>query len=377
MRIAAIADIHLGNHKRFGGPAERSLNRRCRDTLVVLERAYQCASDERCSLMLMLGDLFDYVTPEAQLIGEVLRLVHAARADMGIATILLVGNHDQQSDEPGDHALAPFAPFADEATVVGDPAVMALGDVDLVFVPHSAAAPAPERIRRALEGLPKSGRRRVLAMHVGVSDDTTAPFLKGSPDSVDVKALGKLLPGANVGAVLAGNWHSRGEWSEGGASVVQVGALVPTGWDNPGLDGYGGVALLDATAEGLSVRVRTLEGPRFVAVRGLKDLDALLEQSEVPKDRRLYARVTVPPEEMAEATKRVARAHGKGVLAAGEVLVESADRVVEARKAASAARSAGTLATALDGFVSAMPLDEGVERSVVMDRCRGYLKAGT
>jgi len=32
---------------------------------------------------------------------------------------------------------------------------------------------------------------------------------------------------------------------------MQLGALCPTGWDNPGLDGYGTVAFLDGEGDAL------------------------------------------------------------------------------------------------------------------------------
>lgn len=374
MRLAAVTDVHAHNAKRFGGSVERSLNRRCRDVLVVLERSYKLAHSEGCTLMCILGDLVDGTSPEPQLIGELLRIVHEARVKLGILTVLLVGNHDQQSDQEGDHALAPFLPFSEDAVVVGEPSAMNLDTFDLVMLPHSAAAPASERLKALLGGLPRgSDRQRILLMHAGVSDDKTAPFLRGSSDSVELGALTREMASAGVPLCLAGNWHDHRTWTTEHGTVVQVGALVPTGFDNPGLDGYGGVIIVDTD----SMRVETifLEGPRFVPVRGMKAMMDLLG-SEQPKDRRLYVRATVEPGELSEASKRIGRAHSKGEIAAGEVLADSADRVVEARKAAGAARSADTLANALDGFVSEMPLEEGVTREVVMEKCRGYLKSG-
>jgi Calcineurin-like phosphoesterase len=373
MRIGLVADVHLSNHKRHAGDVERSLNRRCREGLEVLERAYVLAHEVGCTMVGILGDLTDTSTPGPQLVGEITRIVHESRVKRGVSTLLMVGNHDQQSNEPGDHAMAPYAPLVEDCTVVGEPAIMALGDADLVLVPHSAAAPAPARLAGVLGSLPKSTRRRVLLMHVGVSDDKTPPFLRGSHDSIEVKKLLQLMGEAGVCMCVAGNWHSHGEWGDDASQVVQVGALVPTGWDNPGLNGYGGLTVLEITPEGVSAKTYTLDGPRFIAPRGLDDLKRALGGE---RPGRLYVRSTVDPADLHEASKLVSRAHEKGHIAAGEVIVEAADRVIEARNAASAARNAATLAAALDRFVSEMPLEPDVQREDVLGKCRAFLKAG-
>ncbi len=54
---AFTADIHAGNHKRFGGPVSVSLNKRCTMVLDVLDAAVDRAIALKCSSFTVLGDL--------------------------------------------------------------------------------------------------------------------------------------------------------------------------------------------------------------------------------------------------------------------------------------------------------------------------------
>ena len=375
MKLAAVADVHTGNHKRFGGPAERSLNKRCRDTVAVLERAYKLAAAEGAKVMCVLGDLVDDVDPPPQLLADLLRIVREAHEVDGIYSVLIVGNHDQQSDQEGDHALAPFTELPNACVVIGDPSIMPVGpenELELVMLPHSSAAPAKARVTDLLDSIVAGTTPRVLLMHAGVADDKTAPFLKGASDSVDVETLVKAMRKGSTGLCLAGNWHDARDWDLDGTRVCQVGALVPTGFDNPGLVGYGQLVILDS-ADG-SLRRHEIDGPRFVPVIGLKKLDELLNGPSSPPHHKLYVSAIVSPDDLKAANLLVAEAHKRGQLVAGEVLIDSAERVVAAKRAAGAARSAETMADALGGFVSAMPLEDDVPRDAVMTRCRAYLK---
>ena len=50
MRVGFVADVHVGNHIRFGGPIEAGMNRRCRETVATLRRAVLKAREEGCAL---------------------------------------------------------------------------------------------------------------------------------------------------------------------------------------------------------------------------------------------------------------------------------------------------------------------------------------
>jgi hypothetical protein len=373
MRIALVADCHLGNHKRFAGASTRSLNQRCRHAIDVFGRACDLAIEEKCALFAVLGDLVDYSRAEPQLLAEIMREVRE-RADQ-LRFLLLVGNHEQDSDEAGDHSLGAFG-F--DATVIDAPTIVPLDKPhDLLLVPHSAAAPFPQRLASALASVPSplAGARRILGIHAGVADEETPPFLKGASDSIHVRALATQMQKHGVAMAFAGNWHNHQHWSNplgpvGGFDVVQLGALVPTGFDNPGMDGYGTVAIYDTATGGTALHF--LEGPRFLVARGMKEL-AKLVGGPHPKYQRVYARVEVQKEELQDALKAVNKAKEKGIVFAAEVTVDSTDRIVAARAAAGAARSATTLEAALEGFVSNMHLENDTPREQVMEKCRRFL----
>ncbi len=264
MRFAFVADVHLGNHKRHGGQVTASINERCRLALEVFDdaicRAQKLGADE----FIVAGDLLHRHDAHPQLVSETLKIIQT-RKDIGCT--LMLGNHEHVSTDEGDNALAPFHTVAQ---VDEEPSCWEFdssdGQVDtLLTVPFRPGVVAddwlPEEVDKLLEGKPAS--RRMLAIHMGIKDDTTVPWLKDSPAAVDVEVLFSLVQKHDLMAVFAGDWHDHRAWrAPGGAPIIQLGALVPTGWSNPGLDGYGTLAMLDT--ETGQLHIEHLPGPRFV-----------------------------------------------------------------------------------------------------------------
>jgi hypothetical protein len=261
-RVCFVADCHLGNHRRHAGPREASLNRRCREGLTVFRRAVQRAVELHAAAFVVLGDLFDDQRPLPQLVSAVQRILDPAD-EAGMRVHLLVGNHDLVSSALGDHALGPLTPLAfihDRPTAVQ---VGPRGEVELFLVPFGlGGAPAsdwlPDVVRTIAAGGGRRPDRRVLGVHLGIRDGRTAPWLRDAPDAVDAELLSELCAEAGVGQALAGNWHFRRQWyfdaesvpeqavrkgARSGVGVTQLGALVPTGFDNPGLGEYGTLAV--------------------------------------------------------------------------------------------------------------------------------------
>jgi hypothetical protein len=371
MTIAFVADVHLGNHKRHGGPVEASLNGRCRLALKTFRRAVERALALDCAAFVVAGDLFDYQRPEAQLIKEVQDILAKAKGQMRI--YLLVGNHDQTSDGAGDHALGPLAPFA---TIIDQPSIVRIADrgarIDLALVPFRAGAPAvtwlPETLERLNVAL-DANSHRLLAVHLGIADENTPPWLRGSSDSINVQALIEAAKPLDVEAVIAGNWHDRKRWP-GPPEVFQCGALVPTGWDNPGVDGYGTLVLWDgANPNAERLTYEEIPGPRFLQMSGKNYINI------GPPDCDLFVSVTAAPEEIAAVSAAINAQVQSGLFAAAEVLPDAALATVAARTAATNASSAGTLDEAIARFVDDMPLENGVQRDDVRNLTRRYLGA--
>lgn len=361
MRLAFCADPHIGNHRRFGGPVVAGINTRCRLALDTLGRAVATAQKAKCEALVVLGDLFDTSRPEPQVIAAVQEVVK----DMPL--IVLLGNHDQVSAEPGDHALGPLSPVA---SIVETPQILTLGDVELWTIPFrpGRAVDWLPQVLAEVQGESRSGGQpppiRVLTLHLGLQDDSTAPWLKDAHDSVPVDLVDQLMQQYRIALAFAGNWHDQKQWVRQGI-ITQVGTLCPTGWDNPGMKGYGGLAILDSQRIPI-VKLMEVPGPRFVKLRSAA--------GPWPKDEnQVFVKLIAPPDFMDTAGKWIQAEKDAKRIFDGEVEPEGTEERVAAVTAAQTARSATTLDEAVAGFVGEMQLPEGVKRDAVLARVKRYL----
>lgn len=377
-KLAAVADVHLGNHRRHGGPVELGMNRRCRQGLAAFAAACKRAAALGCSCLVVLGDLFDDDHPPPQLLAAVQQVLLDADRD-GLVVVLLPGNHDQRSGAMGDHAMAPLA---HQALVLNSAQVLfpdeTGADVLLQLLPHNPALPAVAWLDECATKLARPdklpGVPRVLCVHMGIADDATPPWLQGSAGSARVEQVVAAARVAGATYVLAGDWHDRVLWAgEGEPTVLQLGALVPTGWDNPGLDGYGTLAVLDP-AEG-QLFVEDVPGPRFVQVRSLAELDALAANLGQSRACQVYVRAVVAPDQLDAAVAYLGELARHCVVDTYEVLPDTAQAQQQARTAATATRNATTLDAALAAYVERAPMPDGVDRATLLARCQQRLRA--
>jgi len=366
MRVGFVADLHTGNHRRFGGPVESGLNRRCRETVATLRAAVAKAKERNCSVIVILGDLFDTSHPEPQLIA-------AVQASLDIESVAIMGNHDQVSMMPGDHALGPLNPVA---TVVDSPRVLHLQDVELWAIPFRTGRAAdwlPQVMAEVQGGSASQGSsaspRRILALHLGLSDGDTPPWLQDAHDSISAKTVGDLCAQYGIQHAFAGNWHDHKQWSFGRCLVTQVGTLCPTGWDNPGATSYGQLVIYDSKTG--VVACETIPGPRFLKADPSND-GGLISQLAL-EGNKVYVRCDAQPELMDIAAKALEELKAAGTIVDGEIVPEGSEEQAAARTAAMAAKSADTLDEALAAFVKEMPLPESVDRAAVLARAKTYL----
>lgn len=373
--VFGIADVHLGNHSRHGGPIVAGLNTRARHIVRAIQDAVSSVR-EQGGVLVVAGDLFDVESPEPQII----RAAQEALTDVPV--IVLKGNHDSHSSEPGDHALGPLAPVC---TVVEYPQIITLEDehpVNVWCVPFQAG-PAKAWLPRVLEDLAATrtvDATDLLVVHLGIQDRRTAKFLHTADDAINVHTLHKLCGRHSIDFVFAGNWHERRFWGfDDGIGVQQIGALVPTGWDNEGLTGYGGLATFDPERVGKDQLMQEIRGPRFVKVSGgVAECDAVIKRATWPE--LLYLQATVDPDELGDVTDHLAAIRNADGLAAAEVRAESAYREAAAATAAHSARNADTIDDAVEVFVRRMPLrvtlerdEEAAFRDRVLQRARDLL----
>jgi len=370
LRLALIADCHVGNHARFGGPITAGLNLRCRIILDSIRKAAWLAADTRSELVI-LGDLFDTVTPTPQIVaavGDALTRVSHVH--------MLVGNHDQVSLLNGDHALGPQSKMPN-VTVYQSPDIMYAGTEEVWFVPFRPGdarawlpgvladlEAAADLVHRGVDAHRLEGR--ILALHLGLERAEIAPFMKGHYDAIPIGQLDELCKQFSITHVFAGNWHSRweGRGPKSRAYLMQVGTLAPTGWDNLGARNYGTVALF---SQG-DVEIEEVVGPRFLTVKSDDDLAAafLLREQHHVFVREFVAdgRFPCPAD---EAKK----------FAGYEVARDKQETTIAVRTAATVARSASTMDEALVGFIAEMGLEDGIDRSAVLAQAKLYLAKET
>lgn len=348
-----------------------SVNRRCRLTLETFRNAVDTALAKQCEIFVVAGDLFDTCKPEPPIIADVLETIAGASDRM--LFYLMVGNHDQNSLTLGDNALAPLFPHA---RIVEGPMRQARGeDVELLFVPF--------RPGNAREWLPKAvrdiatdiqGKRRILFLHVGIIGANTPPWLREAHGAVHVDDLRSLCEDLHIERVFAGDWHDHHDWKGDGQPggfprITQIGTLCPTGFDNPGLEGYGRLAICDVYK--MKNEYIEIPGPRFVKVDFSTGGDPLLATE---KGNTVFCSRIVHPNEAKAALESMNLSIAAGDIAGGEIVVDKSSIEQAAGKAARAATQAGSLSEALAGYVEKMPLDDGIDRAEVLTRSRRYLK---
>lgn len=381
MRIGWIADLHLSNFRYRGGAAVAGVNARAALTATVLRKAVAQARHLQCSALIVLGDTFDTSHPWPQLIALLQGCL-----DPAVPTYFIKGNHDEDSSLIGDHALGPVA--TQYVTIVEEPAAFELGEwkradgmpkvqVGLVpFRPGPATEWFPQAVSDAFKFKPSGpGIPRVLGFHLGVSDEETAAFLKGADDSLSVSMVEDVCQRHGVTAAFCGNWHTRRRWDLPKMSVLQVGTLSPTGYDNPGVDGYGTLAVWDSDAETPKAAIThlVLPGPRFLQVTKPREFPALAKQA-TRAGHTVFARFKVSADFWEEAVAITQGWMDTGLCEFAEPVLDDEEAVQAARDAVQAARGSESLDQAMAAYVGEMPLAPGVERGAVLAEVQGCLQ---
>jgi len=360
--IGFVADAHIYNHRAHGGSVTAGVNVRCRSTLDALSRAVTRASSD-CEALVILGDLFDGVKPEPQVIAHVQNILAA-----DIPIIVLAGNHDIVSGATGDNALGPLS---DCCSVVEHAQFIPCGGASLLCVPFEAGDARvwlPQRVAGLMEQVPRnaSGKAQpqILVTHIGIIDGQTPPFLEHSTEAIPLAQLVELCSTWNIDAVFTGHWHKHRQFSRS-PLIVQVGALAPTGWQDAGLE-FGKLTRYDPVKR--SWLSQTIAGPRFVA----SEEDAKAAYNE---GCDVFLRLTAGPEQMAAATETMKRLCNEEYVVDGEIVPTKDEAEAAARAAAHAAGVADlSLDEAVQAFVAVLDLKEGLTVDDVAARVKKYLE---
>ena len=298
MAISVIADVHLANHAKCGGPLVGGINTRARMILDVLREAVQRAP---AGHLFVLGDLFDTSKPEPVLIAAVQDIFGERKDDLAIH--LLVGNHDASSEAKDHNAMAPLKTVA---TVHEKPCRLGgiQGQPDILLLPYNVNV-----VEQLEHWLPTSYKAVLVFAHCGIKDDGTPFFLKEDKNAIHINKLREFqrdFPGF-IG-FAAGDWHVQKLWRrdlEQLPDITQVGALVPTGWDNPDMFGYGAISTWSRGLGDVGWSSYRIRGPRF--------FDSLFDGSNsTAQGHTPFVRLRVPASEVEQAKARCEKFKGLG-----------------------------------------------------------------
>ncbi len=279
-----VADVHLANFKQYGGETKAGLNERALQVLGTLEAAWRLARPSHT--FVVAGDLFDSDRPTPQLIAA------AMGEDVADNRVFILGNHDATSSRVGgDNAFAPFRSQAGNTVVDAEPRTVAVGSYrdrfDMLCVPFGF------RVTELVD-FERSSAPLVVVFHAGIKDSSTPSYLRTSEEAIDVDELTAWMKEHDVCAAVAGDWHTHRAWPA--RNIFQVGALCPTGWQNPGIVEYGSVLKLTRDNETVRVERLVVPGPRFITVPNEDELRATIESVDYSHHaRKLYVRASFPP----------------------------------------------------------------------------------
>lgn len=378
MKICWISDIHLGNHKKFGGPVVGGLNLRAFDCLEAMSKTVGTTSvgsyAHRQQQMVVLGDMFDYSRPEA-------RLIHETNIWLGMFAHkpwVLSGNHDQVSAMYGDTAVAALSPT--DCVSVQATKVARFGEVEMVFIPfrEGNALEFIETELKALGAYPVAdGKRVVLNLHVGISDNNAPYYLDKSKACIRAEDMFNLCKKYGITHVMSGDWHRHQIWKKDGITICQVGSLCPSRFPPNHEHGHVGPMVTMDTTTG-KIEVKNIPGPRFYKFRWESVDQAWMPPVDATP---AYVKVTCQPRDREAAEgwlKQIdvnCALQDKPGLRGTELDVDNAKALAKARTASFEARKASSLEEAVGRYVGSMPLAEGVEREQVLSKIRKLLSA--
>jgi len=371
MHYAVCSDAHLGNMRRFGGKLESGLNTRCREGLATLRRTVDVAKANDCKALFVVGDLFDSDDVSGQVIAAAQQVLY----ESGLQVHIIVGNHDISTPAKGDHACAPLA-FSQGLHTHDKPNIVAVDKTNLLLVPY-----VRDTQRRLLPAMAETIARAeckpsVALFHAGIVWGNTPDYLRESDDGLSAQTLYEFFSAHDILLGLAGHWHTVA--SKQSARLQQIGALVPTGFGNPGVDGYGALLVCEG---GRIVARCEIPGPRFfslsptVSIGGLQR--GLAQAGAFGKAvARCYVSWEVEVEMLVAAREEMTALMAACSTVEGEVLPCTARQQVAAQAAATAASNTNTLDEALYEYVGKLDLPGEVSPDDVLATCRSYLGLG-
>lgn len=174
MKILVYSDIQFNPWREFSEILPNGRNSRFQDQLNVQQEIFDYVLSNGIELVIHTGDLFETLSEriDKQVFLTVFDQFVKFAKDVGVAVILLVGNHDKIKKGDGDYTiLRPFREI-ENVVVVDSPATEVVDDTSLVFIPHTREMFGLE-VKKQI-GLVKT-KHRYLFSHQGVTGATVGP----------------------------------------------------------------------------------------------------------------------------------------------------------------------------------------------------------
>lgn len=349
--IAIIGDVHLANHRRFGGTTnEFGCNVRAQQVLDAIRDAMQFVVNlDKKTTFVFAGDFFDGLRPEPNLIDAAMRTIASARGNAAVHWLL--GNHEYSAAASASHAIGVLR-NQPNAYVHLEPEVQD----KILFIPFE-----PKMTQQRLDEIVATTRDsyEVVVSHFGIIGGSTPPWLRDSSGAFHSDVLSEICEKQKIKLWASGDWH---EYCKHTNIVYQTGALVPTGFDNPNF-AYGRVIVYDTVRQ--STSVYTIAGPRFVNITDIEQQEELVKKH--PEAQPLYCRMTVDQSVLPETSAAVA---GNNCI---EVVADAAQQRETMKAAVAATKSVETLEQKLSAFINVMPVPSDVDRNDVFSLSKKYL----
>jgi hypothetical protein len=389
VKYLILADIHYANHRVLGGPFdEDGINERARRIDESFRSALETAHDIGVDHLIVAGDIFDSCNASPQLVALVQRSLTNPLTEKRRVPILIPGNHDRGRGTGEDHALAPLRPLAYVATKPGSHQVNIDGECCLV--PYTAGQTGES----VLQAFREHGAKAALWVgHCGISDESTAPWLREGDRHLPVRAVFEAMKETKAIVAVFGDWHEHREWTEVHEGrtlhVVQCGAFVPTGFDNPSTienlddlcDPYGSILLLEidgSEEDGWTLKHSPnlqcfpISGPRFVKVTSIEEALEAKKAAEVGAPHHLYLRYMQPFETYsAENTRALQEAVGPDVRVDSQPL---AAKSLQRAAVAQEVQRTKSLDQALSTYVSSTEYQGSPDKEKVLQAARDLVK---
>ncbi|MDP8235239.1 MAG: DNA repair exonuclease [Candidatus Erginobacter occultus] len=163
MKILHTADLHLG--MKFAGYPEVQ-QELCEARFATLERLVETANAESCDLFIIAGDLFDRVGVAKR---DIIRTAGILNRFEGKLVLVLPGNHDYLSPEPGE----PWTTFrensGDRVILLAEKRVYPLAHYNLAAAVYPAPCDAKHSSVNSLGWIGGTPREEKIAFQIGVA----------------------------------------------------------------------------------------------------------------------------------------------------------------------------------------------------------------